>query len=103
MKLTPESEGRPRRMVCPEETAFLDLVRTVEMLSRPLAQLLKTGDLSPAQYNVLRILRGSPGGLTLRRNRRSHDFAGFGRHAPARPFGKAETGLPLPGKPRTAA
>jgi DNA-binding MarR family transcriptional regulator len=64
MKLTPESEGRPRRMVCPEEIAFLDLVRTVEMLSHPLAQLLKTGDLSPAQYNVLRILRGSPGGLT---------------------------------------
>lgn len=34
------------------------------MLSRPVAQLLKTEDLSPAQYNVLRILRGSPEGLT---------------------------------------
>jgi DNA-binding MarR family transcriptional regulator len=28
--------------------------------------LLKTEDLSPAQYNVLRILRGSPEGLTCR-------------------------------------
>ena len=33
------------------------------MLSRRPAQLLKTEDLSPTQYNVLRILRGSPEGL----------------------------------------
>jgi len=33
------------------------------MLSRGLAQLLKTEDLSATQYNVLRILRGSPDGL----------------------------------------
>ena len=33
------------------------------MLSRGLVQVLKTEDLSPTQYNVLRILRGSPGGL----------------------------------------
>lgn len=51
-------------MVCPEEDAYLDLARTVEMLSRPVARLLKTEDLSSTQYNVLRILRGSPGGLT---------------------------------------
>lgn len=51
-------------MACPEEAAFLDLVRTTELLSRPAAQLLKTQDLSPAQYNVLRILRGSGDGLT---------------------------------------
>jgi len=44
--------------------AFLDLVRTTELLSRPMAQLFKGKDLSPAQYNVLRILRGSPEGLT---------------------------------------
>ena len=43
---------------------FLDLLRTTEALSRPLVQLLKTEDLSPTQYNVLRILRGSPDGLT---------------------------------------
>jgi DNA-binding MarR family transcriptional regulator len=49
---------------CPEETAFLDLLHTTELLSRPLELLLKTEDLSPTQYNVLRILRGSPDGLT---------------------------------------
>jgi len=53
-----------RRKASPEEVAYLDLVRTAEILSRPVAQLLKTADLSPAQYNVLRILRGSPDGLT---------------------------------------
>ncbi len=49
-----------------EEAAFLDLLRTVEMLSRPLAQVLKSEDLSSTQYNVLRILRGAPDGLTCR-------------------------------------
>jgi DNA-binding MarR family transcriptional regulator len=33
------------------------------MLSRGLAQLLKAEDVSATQYNVLRILRGSPDGL----------------------------------------
>jgi len=46
-----------------EEAAFLDLLRTCDLLSRGLAQLLKTEDISATQYNVLRILRGSPGGL----------------------------------------
>jgi DNA-binding MarR family transcriptional regulator len=64
MKGTAESEIRPRRAAVPEEAAYLELVRTTEMLSRPLAQLLKAEDLSPAQYNVLRILRGCPEGLT---------------------------------------
>lgn len=53
-----------RRSVIPEEAAYLDLARTAELLSHPLVMLLKTEDLSPAQYNVLRILRGSPDGLT---------------------------------------
>lgn len=57
---------RTRRSACPEEVAFLDLARTTDMLSRPLAQLLKTEDLSPPQYNILRILRGSPDGLNCR-------------------------------------
>ncbi len=52
-----------RRPGLPEEAAYIDLVRTADLLSRPLAQLLKSEDLSPAQYNVLRILRGSPEGL----------------------------------------
>lgn len=53
-----------RKAQLPEELAYLDLVRTTETLTRPVAQLLKSEELSPAQYNVLRILRGSPGGLT---------------------------------------
>lgn len=47
-----------------EEAAFLELLRTAEALSHPLVQLLKTEELSMTQYNVLRILRGSPDGLT---------------------------------------
>lgn len=52
---------RPRSS--PEEAAFLDLLRTCDLLSRGPAQLLKSQDLSPTQYNVLRILRGAPEGL----------------------------------------
>ena len=55
---------KERRAAIAEEAAYLDLARTMDALSRPVAQLLKTADLSPAQYNVLRILRGSPEGLT---------------------------------------
>ena len=47
-----------------EETAFLDLVRTTDMLSRRPAHTLKKEDLSMTQYNVLRILRGAPDGLS---------------------------------------
>ena len=46
-----------------EEAAFVDLLRTCDLLSRGFAQLLKAEDLSATQYNVLRILRGSPQGL----------------------------------------
>jgi DNA-binding MarR family transcriptional regulator len=53
-----------RRPACPEEVAYVDLLRTTELLSRPLAQVLKAEGLSAAQYNVLRILRGAPEGLT---------------------------------------
>jgi len=53
-----------RRTGGPEEAAFLDLVRTAEALSHPLAQLFKRQELSLTQYNVLRILRGAPEGLT---------------------------------------
>jgi len=44
-------------------STFLDLLRTTDMLSRGLVRILKTEDLSATQYNVLRILRGSPDGL----------------------------------------
>lgn len=46
-----------------EEKTFLELVRTADRLSRGAAALLKRHELSPTQYNVLRILRGSPEGL----------------------------------------
>ena len=41
----------------------MDLVRTCDLLSRGLTQILKAEDISATQYNVLRILRGSPDGL----------------------------------------
>ena len=47
-----------------EEAACLDLWRTADLLSRGPAQVLKAAELSPTQYNVLRILRGSPDGLS---------------------------------------
>src|ERR1700727_2324984 len=62
MKKTTQPENE-RRHPCPEEAAFLDLLRTTDMLSRGLIAVLKTEDISSTQYNVLRILRGSPEGL----------------------------------------
>src|SRR5271169_4193053 len=63
MKKAIESGKGQRRGGCPEEAVFLDLIRTTDMLSRGLVRVLKTEDLSSTQYNVLRILRGSPAGL----------------------------------------
>jgi DNA-binding MarR family transcriptional regulator len=54
---------KARRAPCPEESVFLDLLRTTDLLSRRLAQVLNSEDLSATQYNVLRILRGAPDGL----------------------------------------
>ena len=42
-----------------DEEAFLNLARTYEFLSQQLAELLKQYQLTPTQYNMLRILRGS--------------------------------------------
>jgi DNA-binding MarR family transcriptional regulator len=50
-----------KRLACPEEVAFLELLRTTDQLSRRLAYVLKDEDLSQNQYNVLRILRGASG------------------------------------------
>jgi DNA-binding MarR family transcriptional regulator len=61
-KLTGPVKSRARA-ACPEEAAFLDLLRTTDVLSRGLVRVLKSEALSPTQYNVLRILRGSPKGL----------------------------------------
>ena len=47
-----------------EAEAYLNLVRTTDLLSRKVAAVLKAHQLSEAQYNVLRILRGAgPEGL----------------------------------------
>ncbi|MEX2271171.1 MAG: MarR family transcriptional regulator [Vicinamibacterales bacterium] len=42
-----------------EEEAYLSIVRTAAVLEHSLAQALKPYDITPTQYNVLRILRGS--------------------------------------------
>ena len=57
-------EAAGRRFGSAEEDAFLDLFRTTDALSRGLVQVLKSEDVSPTQYNVLRILRGSTRGLS---------------------------------------
>ncbi|MFN7992672.1 MAG: MarR family transcriptional regulator [Bryobacteraceae bacterium] len=60
-----KAKSKPGRLIGgPEETAFLSIVRTAEVVSHPLVQLLKTHELSVTQYNVLRILRGAADGLT---------------------------------------
>ncbi len=58
-----DSGKRGRRVGSAEEAAFLDLLRTTDMLSRGLIRVLKSENLSSTQYNVLRILRGAPAGL----------------------------------------
>jgi DNA-binding MarR family transcriptional regulator len=47
----------------PEENVYISLLHTADLLSRSLEKLLKSADVSPTQYNVLRILRGAPEGL----------------------------------------
>lgn len=42
-----------------EEDVYLSMLRTVETLSRGVAETLAAADLTPTQYNALRILRGA--------------------------------------------
>lgn len=63
MKKTITSGKGKRSVGAAEEAAFLELLRTTDMLSRGLVQVLKVEDVSSTQYNVLRILRGAPQGL----------------------------------------
>ena len=63
MRHTSQAKKQRRPAACPEEAAFLELLRTTDLLSRGLIGVLKTEDLSATQYNVLRILRGAPEGL----------------------------------------
>lgn len=49
----------------PAEEAYLNLQRTANQLQQGLSEVLKQADLTPTQYNVLRILRGAnPEALT---------------------------------------
>lgn len=43
----------------PEQEAYLNILRTADYLQYGIGELLKPHGLSPATYNVLRILRGS--------------------------------------------
>jgi DNA-binding MarR family transcriptional regulator len=58
-------QAKPFRDV--QEEAYLSIVRTAAVLEHSLAQALKPFDITPTQYNVLRILRGA-GGSGLCRN-----------------------------------
>jgi DNA-binding MarR family transcriptional regulator len=50
-----------------EDQLFVAILKTADSLSQQAEQLIKTAGLRPAQYNVLRILRGSgPEGLLCR-------------------------------------
>ena len=63
MATTSKFGGKAQPQACPEESAYLELLKTVDLLSRNFSDLFKTEDLSATQYNVLRILRGATDGL----------------------------------------
>jgi DNA-binding MarR family transcriptional regulator len=50
-------QTRPFALI--EEEANLNIIRTAEVLQRAMTNFLRPFDLSPVQYNVLRILRGA--------------------------------------------
>jgi DNA-binding MarR family transcriptional regulator len=58
MKLAADIKQR-KPFESPEHEAYLNLVRTATALMRRETELLKAHDLTPAQFNVLRILRGA--------------------------------------------
>lgn len=51
------ASAKPRRTL--EQTVFLQLQKTADDLMAEFAELIKPQDLSPEQYNVLRILRAA--------------------------------------------
>src|SRR5271163_2606053 len=63
MKSAVQIDRKPKPGSSPEEITHLEMMRTMEALSHRFAQVFKAEDLSSTQYNVLRILRGSPEGL----------------------------------------
>ena len=58
----------PKPFTTPEQAAFVTLLRTAEQFQARNAEFLKGYELSPTQYNALRILRGAgKSGLPCRR------------------------------------
>jgi DNA-binding MarR family transcriptional regulator len=58
------SRLRAKRSVILEEEAFIAILRAADRLERQIAELFKRYNLTPTQYNALRILRGGgPDGL----------------------------------------
>jgi DNA-binding MarR family transcriptional regulator len=55
--------GRPDECSL-EEEAYVQLLHATDRLTRGVAAVLKTEQLSLTQYNVLRILRGAPDGVS---------------------------------------
>ena len=66
MSLETERRGRRGRYSPSlEEEVYLGIIRAAEALSWGVSETLKAADLTPTQYNVLRILRGAePDGAT---------------------------------------
>src|SRR5215471_2063876 len=62
--MSAKNDRKGRRSGDLEEQVFLSLAITSDQLARRLGPVLRAADISPTQYNVLRILRGSPEGLT---------------------------------------
>ncbi len=60
VRAKPNDLGRQANV---EEETFVELLHTTDRLSRAVAAVLKSEELSPTQYNVLRVLRGAPDGL----------------------------------------
>jgi DNA-binding MarR family transcriptional regulator len=57
--MSPKEHRSPRAREAPEVLAFDLLLRTASELDQQVAALLKPAAVTPAQYNVLRILRAS--------------------------------------------
>ena len=58
------SQRKTTRRVSREQSVFLELVRTTEILARRVSQILKKEELSPTQHDALGIVRGAPAGLS---------------------------------------
>lgn len=56
---TQKEVRRTRTVGDREEDVYLSMLRTVERLSRGVIETLSRADLTPTQYNALRILRGA--------------------------------------------